>query len=298
MDKKKFRKLLESEGLAPRTVNFYIESVHAVEKILENGGMETAPRKIGKAEILYLLEYCKEHDFTMQTRKGYFSSLRKYCKIFGSSKVSEWPRIRLPPDRRPNATWLTPDQAKALLSAEMDPKQKVVVHLELCLGLRHVEVIRLRVHDIDDIHGLIRVRGKGPQGDKPRTLPYTFGTAEAIASWAAMRKDLVERSKKRYPISATIPDELIVWERKDILHPYSEEGYGLDKVVCLKLSEQLGFHITNHGLRRTFGRALYHSGVKIETISAIMGHESTQETLKYIGLGLDDMRAALENFRM
>jgi integrase len=37
-------------------------------------------------------------------------------------------------------------------------------------------------------------------------------------------------------------------------------------------------------LRRTFGRTLYYSGVKIEDIAVILGHKDTKTTLKYLGL--------------
>ena len=56
----------------------------------------------------------------------------------------------------------------------------------------------------------------------------------------------------------------------------------------------MGFHFSNHDLRRTFGRRLYHAGVDVETISKFLGHESTVETLKYIGVNLDDMDRGMD----
>ena len=54
----------------------------------------------------------------------------------------------------------------------------------------------------------------------------------------------------------------------------------------------------NHTLRRTFGRTMYRSGVEVATISKMMGHESIDQTLKYIGVGLDDMSSAIQAFAL
>ena len=54
-----------------------------------------------------------------------------------------------------------------------------------------------------------------------------------------------------------------------------------------RYQSHLGSHrvpFSNHTLRRTFGRTLYYSGVKIEDIAAILGHKDTKTTLKYLGL--------------
>ena len=95
-------------------------------------------------------------------------------------------------------------------------------------------------------------------------------------------------------VNGDIPENLILWKKAGKVHPYSEEGYGLDKVVTLPLSEQLGFRVTNHKGRRTFGRSLYRAGVPVPTIAKILGHDSTEVTLRYIGVDLDDMRKAME----
>ena len=55
----------------------------------------------------------------------------------------------------------------------------------------------------------------------------------------------------------------------------------------------LGFHFANHTLRRTFGRRLFHAEVPVETIFIFLGYGSTTETLKYIGVNLDDMDAGM-----
>lgn len=51
-------------------------------------------------------------------------------------------------------------------------------------------------------------------------------------------------------------------------------------------------------LRRTFGRTMWRDGVKIETISAMLGHDSIEQTLEYIGANIDDMQSAMDMFSL
>ena len=43
---------------------------------------------------------------------------------------------------------------------------------------------------------------------------------------------------------------------------------------------------------------MYRSGVEVATISKMMGHESIDQTLKYIGVDLDDMNNAMQAFAL
>lgn len=44
---------------------------------------------------------------------------------------------------------------------------------------------------------------------------------------------------------------------------------------------------------RTFGRTLWRAGISLDTISMLMGHESTEQTRRYIGVDMDSMQAAM-----
>ena len=263
---REWRKRLTKERLAPRTISFYCETIHAVLGLLEHLNLHTHPHQINSEDVEKLLDYLKDEQYAIQTRKGYLTTLRRFARAFDNPSVESWPKPRFPHDTRPNAD---------------------------CLGLRHVEVIRLRTIDIDYEAETIQVRGKGPEGGKPRIVPYAAGTGSAIDVWDAHRMSMVEEGRRRHPRTFSDPEEFIIWSKAGVLHPYSEEGYGLDKVVTLPLSEALGFSFSNHTLRRTFGRALYRADVPVATIAAILGHESTDVTLKYIGVNLDDMRDAM-----
>jgi len=55
----------------------------------------------------------------------------------------------------------------------------------------------------------------------------------------------------------------------------------------------MGFHFSNHDLRRTCGRMMHRAGVGIEQIARIFGHVDTGTTMHYLGLNLDDQDEAM-----
>lgn len=285
--------MMKAEGLTPRTVSFYRETMHAVGAILMDEGLPYMPRAVGPEHAAAFLSAMAGRDLAVQTRKGYYSALRKWCKDGGNQKVGEWPRPRLPADTRPRVDWLTADQARTLLGADMTALQRLVVVLELMEGLRHVEVIRLRRQDVVWEDSALQIRGKGPIGGKPRVMPLRPEAVDALMEWLAVRDRWAEEGAARYPKTWSDPDQVVVWRRAGRLYPYSEEGYGLDKMVVIPLSKAVGFHFSNHTLRRTFGRTLYRAGVPVATIAKMLGHESTEVTLRYIGVDMDDMERAM-----
>ena len=288
-----FIKIMKSERLAPRTISFYSETIRAVAHILQENHRPIMPREIRREDVEYLLDYFALNDYAVQTRKGYIQALKKFCKSFDSPVIKKWPHIRYPIDKRPNVDWLTMDQARELLTYPMTTVQRTVIHFELCLGMRHVEVIRLKLSDIDWDTECLRVLGKGPEGGSPRLIPFSRDTRSVLEEMIHYRDTLVQRMRARYPVTGTEPPNLMIWESGGRLSSYSEEGYGLDKIVTLPLTKKLGFHFSNHTLRRTFGRSLFRAGVPVPTIARILGHESTDVTLRYLGVDLDDMRDAM-----
>lgn len=286
-------KQMTRERLSTRTIHFYVETMHAVASILNTNSHPVLPKEIRPDDVRFLLDHLATENYAVQTRKGYLSALRKWVKN-GGGKTEGWPKARLPHDRRPNVDWLTAEQARKLLDTDMSLLQSAVINLELRQGLRHVEVIRLRHCDIDYDTHLLTVIGKGPIGGKIRRIPMVPATEAALKVWQDLRDIWVQEGKQRYPSSFRDPETVIVWRKAGRLYSYSEEGYGLDKVVTLPLNKQLDFHFSNHTLRRTFGRALYRAEVPVATIAKILGHESTEVTLRYIGVDIDDMRNAMQ----
>lgn len=280
---------------APRTIRFYREELATIVKVLRAGGRHTLPWEINETDVRWLLDNYIERRLTVSTRKGYISALRTWTKWYDNSVVADM-AIRWPADMRPNVDWLGEDEARMLLAIQKTPAQELVVHCELCLGMRRIEVMRLTPDSFHDDGRYVDILGKGPQGGKPRTMPYHRDTQRVIDRYRDYRRMLIEIVRSQRP-DVIVPDSLMIWARGTSLHEYGTKGSGIDAMLK-PLGEVVGTHIGNHTLRRTFGRAMYRSGVEVATISRMLGHESTEQTLKYIGVDLDDMSKAMENFKL
>ena len=175
----------------------------------------------------------------------------------------------------------------------------VTIHLELCMGLRVSEVCNLMLEDVhidkDVSKCYIAVLGKGHGIGKWRALPFHPDSERVFKAWLEERARRVASIRSYNPYWVD-PGTFLIWchyKDKPNGGRYTERGHSLDRAVIHKVRERLGLEFTNHTLRRTFGRNLYHSGVPIETISAMYGHDNIKTTLDYIGINLDDMGLAM-----
>lgn len=291
---KLFMKSVESRQISEKTKYGYeMGSRHCMDKLREQG-MQTLPYLVGQKEINYLV-YTAFENLAVRTKRWYLCMFNKFMLFFGNDTMQRM-GLSWPHDRRVHVDWLTPEQARKLLEYPMTLEQQVAIHLELCLGMRRVEVIRLRVQDIHPTY--LDVRGKGRHGGKWRTIPFPEGTYDLLQRMIAQRNAKIREVRKRHP-NVQIPDNLFLAfnRRKTIIEPLKEKGTGFDAAYIVPVRESIGFHFSNHTLRRTFGRQLWKNRVEIEKIAEIMGHESIDQTMKYIGVNMDDMSTAMSRLR-
>lgn len=288
------RAFMRGSVRSPRTIRFYRETCRIVANVLREGGRPALPWKIGEEDVVWLLRDLSARGLAVQTRKGYFSALRTWLRFYDNRSVDGM-EVRWPADARPNVDWLTLDQARDLLAAPKTPTEALVVHCELCLGMRRVEVLRLKPSSFSG--GFVEILGKGPQGGKPRRMPYHRDTAAVLAAYLRHRASLVETARAACP-GEPVPDDLLVWSRGPRLCAYAGKGTGIDRMLK-GLGARIGVPtVSNHTLRRTFGRTMFRSGVEPAVIAKMLGHSSIEQTLRYIGVDGDDMDAAMKIFKL
>lgn len=228
----------------------------------------------------------------VSTQKSYIFALRSLLRFIGN-KASETP-VLFQADIRPCVDWLTPEEAQTVLNAELPPIQRLAVVLCLCMGLRKVELIRLRLQDIDQGKECISVIGKGRAGGKLRLVPFHARFKPALQDWLTVRQTIADRSR------GPVPDNLFIWYDRHERTAYwynAVKASGMDGLIR-RASVTSGVRFSAHTLRRTFGRMMWLSGVPVVVIARILGHSSTEQTLAYIGANLDDMAGAMRIFSL
>lgn len=283
----------ERSSRSGRTLVFYRESLNVILRDLRTINRTALPWEITSRDIKALMEFWKERNLTVSTRRGYVSVLRTWTKYWKNDAIDEL-EIRWPVDTRPTVDWLTDDEAVRLARMELPPLQELIVHCELCLGMRRVEIIRSKVDDWMSTY--VDILGKGPQGGKPRRMPYHPDTARILDRYLRYRDQVCSIGRMKNP-SLEDPGYLLVYLKGNCLLGYSAKGTGVDDLLK-PVQSRLGRTFSNHTLRRTFGRMMYRSGVDVATICRMMGHESQDTTLRYIGVDLDDMTDAMKRFNV
>jgi site-specific recombinase XerD len=182
-------------------------------------------------------------------------------------------RIR-EPRRLPRG--LRPAQVAAALDAAPDSRSRLIVTLMVQLGLRAVEVSRLRIEDIDPWERTVRINGKGGH---ERILPLVDEAAGALrdylAEWPATRGPLVRSyNDPTKALCATYVAKSVA----DIMH-----GAGIAE--------------TGHSLRHTMASDLLKRGVVVKTVSASLGHANVATTSRYLPLVVVPLREAMEGRR-
>lgn len=277
--------LREEAKLAERSVKDYERAICYCRDVVQDGGGPENPVKVSKENLRYLLDHLPGATSTRKWRWSIYSGFLKWCGNRTISTIRQaWPQVY-----RTNVDWLEPEQADIVRETAMgmDPLSALIVHLELDLCLRRCEVMRLRMQDIH--RDYIDVLGKGRMGGKWRTVKLGSDSGAILNRWLGVRQQLLSLTK------GPQTDQLIVYQLEKKLVPYQRSAldYILERVGATSGISFKG----HHTLRRTGGRMMWLEGVQIETIANIMGHSSTQTTLLYIGVNLDDQSKALDIVR-
>lgn len=201
----------------------------------------------------------------------YFNALRRFLRWARNPLASDRGVWAVPAETTGRRRWLTPEQLARLYRAARG-RERILVALEGFNGLRRVEVLRLRARDIDFERQRLHVLGKGKNGGKWRTLPMFSETSRVLQT-----------------VSASGGQNAMVV-------PLSQSGADLvlHRVATRAGFPGLGLRVSHHDLRRTFGRLAHKAGMDLVQLKNLYGHTSLDQTVHYIGLDEDEMRAGLD----
>ncbi len=280
-------KAKEREGLSRRYVQQLRWTNMRNLDILVEGGRETNPMHIGPDDVRYLMGRVPPRDGNFRMQQQHSQYLGFFLAWCGNDVVSMM-RLRWPEGTRLRTDWLTAEQVELVRQAVAgDPELAMLLHLEADLGLRRVEVQRLRMRDVAG--DVVRVTGKGRAGGKPRDLHKHPDTDGVLEDYLVHRASVVRRARAKDP-SVEVPDDLMLCWHMGRLGGMRATALDRRKDHMVDLS---GIRFGHHTLRRTWGRELWKAGVPVETISEMMGHSETKTTLRYLGINFDDQGEAL-----
>ncbi|MGP8054817.1 MAG: integron integrase [Limisphaerales bacterium] len=198
-------------------------------------------------------------------------------------------------------SWLTPQEMKRLL-AQLEGRWALLTCVAFGSGLRLMELLRLRVKDVDLEKEIITVRAG--KGDKDRLVPLAHVVVEPLRAHLSRVRQWYEADRQGGVAGVWLPEGL---ERKypkageewpwfwvwpdDHLSTDPRSGvqrrhHLSDRLFQMKIKEaagkaKLNKRVTPHVLRHSFASQALENGTDIRTLQELLGHKSVETTQIY-----------------
>lgn len=222
----------------------------------------------------------KEKLWSKNTYRAYYTYLRCFCKwaIFnGHLELTENPVEKLEKPKKPSlqSRRLSKEELNRLVSCCCTypwgyriarARNTAIIVTFICTGIRHDELLSLRVEDISFTANTVFVRNG--KGGKPRILKMPLYMKRYLEDY----EDHIRRlSIQREYFFCTVGRNMRMTNR-DIYH------------IRDKLSKGTGIHFVPHQLRHSFASIAAEENIHPKAIAYAMGHESTKYTERYINM--------------
>jgi len=222
------------------------------------------------------------------------ASLRSFFK-FGMRE--EWVATNpAKPLRNPRVVrslpfFLTTSEIGTLLQTPPDAegmgrRDRAILEVMYSSGIRVSELVGLNLGDYLEEEGIIRVRGKGK---KERFAPIGSYAANALASWFAVRQELLALSYAR--IKKDGRDAALFLNKFAGRLDVRSIARMIDKTIK---TAGLDSRTSPHTLRHSFATHLLDRGADIRSIQELLGHASIVTTQIYTHVGTAALREIYE----
>jgi integron integrase len=305
VDSKQPPKLLDQVRRELRVLHYAYRTertyLHWIKRYLHFHKMRH-PREMGAPEIKQYISYlATDRNIAAATQNQALCALIFLYKRVLEIDVGElgdvtW--VKRPP-RMPDV--LTVEEVVDVLS-RLEGVQRLLGHLMYGTGMRVIEVLRLRVKDIDMVRGQILVRDSKGGKDRVAILPRILISdieaqldhtkqlhlADLAAGFGSV--GLPYALERKYPEAQwnwrwqyVFPSEKL---SKDPVSGVMRRHHLYPNILQRAVREAarsagINKHVKTHTLRHSFATHLLESGTDIRTIQEMLGHENLNTTMIY-----------------
>lgn len=300
-------------GLAPRTRETYARWVASFAEWAGDGRAMMQAAK-GRDFLIWQVEGRK---VSYSTQKQALNALVFFYKaVCGMDEVDLEVRLRKTEPRIPVVL-----DAKEVLAVfdKIDEKYGLMARIQYGGGLRLMELVRLRVKDVDENRGIVTVRCA--KGDKDRTTVLPEALRVEVAEKKAELRQLFEEDRASGLAGVWLPEALVrkhphgggkwQWQyffpaAKPSLDPQSglvrrhhigEDAYANALRQAVEDS-MIDKNATSHAFRHSFATHLLEGGTDLRTIQTLLGHADVKTTEIYThvakGVGAMGVRSPLD----
>ncbi len=277
---------LEGLLLEPSTVRGY-EQVARVHLVPTLGHIRLD--RLSPIDVDRMLHEKERAGLSAQTRANIRSVLRSAISFAVRKGITARNVVKLSEPvktRVYEATYLTRDEASALLEAAEGDRLEALYSVAIPLGLRQGEILGLRWDDVDleakQLHVRVQlqfVKGTGfvlkePKWHSKRTIPLPDITLRAL------RAHKIRQVEERLRAGTTWQDHGLVFAT-EIGTPISATNLLKRSFKPILAKAELRRPVRFHDLRHSAATLLLTMGVPLKVISVILGHSTTRMTERY-----------------
>ena len=229
---------------------------------------------INKDEIRKYLKYLDKEKFKNSTIARHMSSIRSfysYLVLIGVLNSNIFKSISNPKIAHKIPNFLYSDEMDKLLTTgetktPLGKRNILILELLYATGIRIGELVEIKLSDINEYEGQIRIKGKG---GKTRMVYYGEYTKDAMEDYLNFGRNILMKEKNH--------DYLFV---NCFGNKITTNGIrnAMDKIIK---SSGLKYKISPHVLRHSFATHLLESGADLKSVQELLGHESLRTTQIY-----------------
>lgn len=167
------------------------------------------------------------------------------------------------------------DKVRADARINMVNRDLAIITLGIATGLRVAAIVAIDIDDVDFKNNTIRVIEKG---HKDRVVTFGANTRAILSQWILDRSTYFE---------GAATSALFVSQTRQRM---TEEGV---RKLIKRYTAGLSKHITPHNLRKTAATQACKSGIDINTVANMLGHNSISTTQRYMAVAEESKKQAV-----
>ncbi|MEM1408888.1 MAG: site-specific tyrosine recombinase XerD [Bacteroidota bacterium] len=288
---KQFKNYLRLErSLSDNSVEAYIHDVVKLKQFMELSNASISPLQVEPIHLRNFLEYINDLGMTAHSQARIISGLKAFYKYLiydelidkDPTHLIEGPKLgRKLPDT------LSYEEIVKLLegidhSKPEGQRNRAILEVLYSSGLRVSELVNLRLSNVYEDIGFLRIIGKG---DKERLVPVGRDALKYI-------KIYKEEVRVQLNVAEGHSDFVFLNRR----------GKQLTRVMIFtiikELAKKVGLNktVSPHTFRHSFATHLIEGGADLRAVQEMLGHESITTTEIYTHLDRDYLRQVIQEF--
>ena len=266
--------LLLEKKYSPLTINAYQKDLESFQKFNQKQFNETHIKAVNYSQIRNWIIFLVESGVTNRSINRKISSLNSFYKFLlkvDSLKVNPLVKHKaLKTSKKVQIPFSENEINSVLKDFNFDDsfegvRDKLIIELFYSTGIRRIELVQLKLVDIDLSNQTLKVLGKR---NKERLLPLLNTVIETI------KKYLIKRQKLD-----SIKDEAYLFLTKKGVKIYETLVYRIINDYFSKASTKV--KKSPHILRHSFATHLLNQGADLNAVKELLGHSSLAATQVY-----------------